>query len=309
MTSRLLVFPYHHPSDLEIITDLLPRCRTPKTISDPPGVIDIKEMLENPVIHSRTRIWTTHEGLPVGYMLVDNYNNLVFDFLSGFLSPALEDQVVKLASEFLHEKLQILEETSLDATVREENESRIAMLMRNGFHRQPVETLAYERDVTKLAAESAVSTGYTIRQFKGEVELQELVALHQAAFATKALNETDRKAIMSTPEYDPVLDIVIVSPDGKLAGYAISSIDKVGNQIGGTMLGGVDTVAVHPDHQRKGLASSLLERSLKLMRLYGMEKVSLSTTNENTAMQKTAVKSGFALGGKRIWFSKKIHRS
>ncbi len=309
MTSRLLVFPYHHPSDLDIITDLLPRCRTPKTISDPPGVIAIKEMLEDPKIQSRTRIWTTHEGLPVGFMLVDNYNNLIFDFLAGFLTTSLEDQVVKQASDFLQEKLQILEDTSLDASTNEENENRIAMLMRNGFHRQPLETLMYERDITKLMPESTLPAGFELKQFKGESELQELVALHQAAFKTKNMSESDRKAIMGTSTYDPVLDIVVLSPDGKLAGYSISSIDKVGNQIKGALLGEIDTVAVHPDHQRKSLATRLVERSLRLLRLYGMEKVRISTTNENIAMQKTAEKCGFTKAGKRIWFCKKIHKS
>ena len=66
MADRILIFPYHHPSDLEIITDLLPRCRDKKSISDPPTVIDIKGLLEIPEIQKRTRIWTTPEGLPEG---------------------------------------------------------------------------------------------------------------------------------------------------------------------------------------------------------------------------------------------------
>ncbi len=168
MTDRLLVFPYHHPSDLEIITDLLPRCRDSKTISDPPGIIDIKEMFQKPIIQKRTRIWTTHEGLPVGYMLVDDYNNLVFDFLKGFLTTSLEDQIVKQAVEFQQVNLHILEETTLDASVREEDEQRIAMLMRGGFHRQPVETLSYKINLSQLSEETPLLEGYSIRQFKGE---------------------------------------------------------------------------------------------------------------------------------------------
>jgi hypothetical protein len=121
MADRLLIFPYHHPSDLEIITDLMPRCRDKKNISDTPTVIDIKRLLEIPVVQKRTRLWTTHEGLPVGYMLVDNNNNLVFDFLKGFLNSILEDQLVRMATEFVQENLQILEESHLDISVREED--------------------------------------------------------------------------------------------------------------------------------------------------------------------------------------------
>lgn len=309
MTDRLLVFPYHHPSDLEIITDLLPRCRDSKTITDPPGVIDIKEMLQKPVIQKRTRLWTTHEGLPVGYMLVDDYNNLVFDFLKGFLSIPLEDQVIKQAVEFMKANLHILEETVLDASIREDDEQRIAMLMRNGFQRQAVETLIYKRDLALLADETPLPKDYILRQFKGESELPELVSLHQSAFESKNLTIEHRIDIMNTPEYDPVLDLVVVAPDNRLAGYAIGSIDRISNQLSGEMTANLDTIAVHPNNQKMGLATCLLERNLKLVKLYGMNFATLSTSSENIAMQNTAIKAGFHLVNKRLWFSKKIYQS
>jgi GNAT superfamily N-acetyltransferase len=308
MTDRLLVFPYHHPSDLEIITDLVQRSRDSKTITDSPTIVDIKEMLQKPIIQKRTNIWTTHEGLPVGYMMVDDYNNLVFDFLRGFLTTSLEDLIIKKAVEFLQVNLHILEETTLDASVREDDEQRITMLMRGGFHRRPVETLSYQRLLTQLSEETPLPEGYTVRQFKGESEVHDLVVLHQSAFETKKMTVEHRADIMNTPEYDPVLDLVAVAPDNRLAGYAIGTIDRMSNQLSGKLIGNLDTIAVHPDHQRKGLATCLVERNLKLIKLYGMEQATLSTSSENAAMQKTANKSGFQLAGKRLWFSKAIHK-
>ena len=113
---------------------------------------------------------------------------------------------------------------------------------------------------------------------------------------------------MNSPVYDPVLDIVAVSPDDKLAGYAFSTIDKLSNHLSGQLNGSIKTIAVHPDHQRKGLATSLLNRSIKLMSLYEMEQVYLNASSENTAMEKTALKTGFQLTGKRIQYSKKVHK-
>lgn len=308
MAEHILAFPYHHPSDMEILTDLLSRCRDSRTITDPPGIIDLKEMLQKPIIQKRTRLWTTHEGLPIGYMLVDDYNNLVFDFLKGFLTTTLEDQIVKQAVQFLQENLRILEETTLDASVREEDEQRIAMLMRGGFHRQPVETLTYRRDISHLSAETPLPEGYTLRQFKGESELPDLVLLHQTAFETKNMTVEHRAVIMNNPDYDPVLDLVVVAPDNRLAGYVIGTIDRMSNQLSGQLTGSLDTIAVHPDHQRKGLATCLVERLLKLINLYGMQQATLSTSSECAAMQKTAQKTGFQLAGKRLWYSKRIHK-
>lgn len=309
MTDRLLNFPYHHPSDLEIVTDLLPRCRDAATITDPPGIIDIKEMLQKPVIQKRTCIWTTHEGLPVGYMLVDDYNNLVFDFLKGFINSLLEDEIVKRAVEILQRDLRILEETTLDASVRETDDNRIAMLMRNGFKRQSVETLNYSIDLSHLSDEGTLPEGFVLRQFKGESELPELVHLHQTAFETKNMTVEHRMDIMNTPGYDPILDQVIVAPDNSLAGYAIGEIDTLSNYLAGKQEGTLDTIAVHPAHQRKGLATRLIARNLKLLKAYKMDSVTLSTSSENIAMQKTAVRSGFRLVSKRIWFSKQIFKA
>jgi ribosomal protein S18 acetylase RimI-like enzyme len=308
MADRLLFFPYHHPSDLEIITDLLQHCRDSETITDPPGVNDLKEMLQKPIIQKRTRLWTTHEGLPIGYMLVDDYNNLVFDFLKGFLTVSLEDQIIKQAVDYLQVNLHILEETTLDASVREDDEKRIAMLMRGGFHRQPVETLTFRRNLSQLSNETPLPEGYTIRQFKGESELPDLVILHQTAFETKNMTVEHRADIMNTPDYDPVLDLVVVAPDNRLAGYAIGTIDRVSNQLSGKKSGNLDTIAVHPQHQRKGLATCLVERILKLISLYGMEQATLSTSSECIAMQTTAKKTGFHLAGKRLWYSKRIFK-
>jgi|WetSurMetagenome_2_1015567.scaffolds.fasta_scaffold33768_2 ribosomal protein S18 acetylase RimI-like enzyme len=308
MADKLLIFPYHHPSDLEIITDLMPRCRDKKNISDPPTVFDIKRLLEIPVVQKRTRLWTTHEGLPVGYMLVDNDNNLVFDFLKGFLNSILEDQLVKMATEFVQENLQILEESFLEISVREEDEKRIAMLMRSGFRPLTMATLNYGISISHLPIETEPPAGYKIRQFKGEPELKELVSLHHAAFQNKNMTVEDRAALMKSPVYDPVLDIVAVTSDDKLAGYAICTIDKLSNHLSGQLNGTINSIAVHPDHQRKGLATCLIDRCLKLLSLYGMEQVNLDASSENTAMEKTALKSGFQLAGKRLLYNKKIHK-
>ena len=308
MADRILIFPYHHPSDLEIITDLLPRCRDKKSISDPPTVLDIKGLLETPEIQKRTRIWTTHEGLPVGYLLVDKANNMVFDFLKGFLNNTLEDQLVRMATEFVQENLQILEESFLELTVREEDEKRIAMLTRNGFRPQTAAMLTYGISLKHLPAEVEPPAGYKIRQLKGESEVQDLVTLHKAAFQNNAMTVEDRTAFMNSPIYDPVLDIVAVTPDDKPAGYAIGMIDKLSNHLSGQLKGSIKTIAVHPDHQRKGLATCLVNRSIKLMSLYGMEQVYLDASSENTAMEKTALKTGFQLAGKRLLYSKKIHK-
>jgi ribosomal protein S18 acetylase RimI-like enzyme len=213
-----------------------------------------------------------------------------------------------MATEFLQENLQILEETYLEMSVREEDEKRIAMLMRSGFRLQAATLLTYGISLKHLPLESEPPAGYKIRQFKGEPEMQELVSLHQAAFENNKMTGEEWAAFMNSPVYDPILNSVVVSPDDKLAGYAISTIDKLSNHLSGQLNGNIESMAVHPDHRRKGLATCLAARCLKLISLYGMEQVYLEASSENSAMEKTALKTGFQLAGKRLLYSKKIHK-
>jgi mycothiol synthase len=76
-----------------------------------------------------------------------------------------------------------------------------------------------------------------------------LVALHRAAFGTDHMTAAERRAMMSAPDYDPELDLVVVAPDGRLAGFCVCGIPVEENAVTRRNEGYADPVGVHPAFQ------------------------------------------------------------
>lgn len=111
-----------------------------------------------------------------------------------------------------------------------------------------------------------------------------------------------------SPANDPHLDIVYkqkVNPelflvgelDGKVVGTCMAGYE--GHR------GWINYVAVHPEHQRNGYASRLLNEAERLLREQGCPKINLQIRNTNTAVSAFYEKRGFSVDpvismGKRL---------
>jgi len=149
-------------------------------------------------------------------------------------------------------------------------------------------------------------TGFAIRHVAGEHEVEALVALHRAAFGTENLTVEDRLSWMRTPEYDPTLDLMAVTPDGALAAYCMCHISHEENARSGRSEGYTDPIATHPAFQLRGLARALLLTGLDLLRPRRVETAVLGTSSDNFAMQQTALSVGFCVQMTKLWFAKPL---
>ena len=102
-----------------------------------------------------------------------------------------------------------------------------------------------------------------------------------------------RLAIMSTPNYEPSMDLVIHAPNGILAGFLVCSIDPAENARTGRNIGWTDPIGVRPEFSRLGLGRWLLTAGLQELKDRRMECVRLGISSENIAMQGLAVSTGF----------------
>jgi ribosomal-protein-alanine N-acetyltransferase len=88
-----------------------------------------------------------------------------------------------------------------------------------------------------------------------------------------------------------------------LAYYRVAVADEKVVAHGGlwTILneGHITNIAVHPDYQRKGIASLLLEDFLSLAKEYEMSFLTLEVRKSNLPAQKLYQKYGFAIAGMR----------
>jgi ribosomal protein S18 acetylase RimI-like enzyme len=286
---------------------LLAEVRLPERLADSPGMDDLREMLALPMVRANTRLWLDADDRLVAFALVDHYDNLVFEADWRRADDWLEGEIIawglacvqrgKPADGF---------PCSLDASCREDDLSRVALLERNHFIRQELRSLHFTRPLAEPIALPVLPEGFSLRPVDGAVETQAWVALHRAAFGTENMTEEERLAMTQSPDYDPVLDLVAVAPDGRLAGYCSCSFNRSENQAAGRSVGYADPVAVHPDFQRLGLAKALLLAGLHALKQHGIETAALGTSSENIGMQRAAESAGFCLESVMLWFSRAV---
>lgn len=267
-----------------------------------PAVTDFEEHIQLASVQKNTRLWMNNQKL-VAFAFVDDYNNLCFEILPGNLTSTLEQEIVAWGVECMELRNQSSQEPStLDACCTSNNHERIFFLERNGFVQDSIRTLHFTRDLAKPIHQYPLPDGFTFRITSGEPEIDQLVALHQAAFESDQMTVEYRRAIMAGPQYEPDMDWVVVAPNGELAAFCLGSFEE-NNQSEGYL----DPIGVHPDYCQQGLGAAIMTCGLLELKKQGVSLVKLGTSSENIGMQKLVRKMGFEVSSESLWFSKTIY--
>ncbi|MBN1148843.1 MAG: GNAT family N-acetyltransferase [Anaerolineales bacterium] len=301
---------YHGEQDLDLMVELL-LARPASRRGDFPSVIDLHELMDQTNVRDATRLWQDSSGRLASFAFVDAYNNLRFEIATWAQNSNVDEEIVAWGMETMTRRAEAGNEwpgepVTLDASCPEGDVERIAFLERHGFQRLTLRSLHYLRSLSEPIPEARLPQGYRIRPVSGEQEAEALVALHRAAFASDHLTLEERLSWMRVPGYDPELDLVVVAPDGALAGYCYVFVSQEENARSGRNEGWTDPVAVHPDHQRRGLGRALMLTGLRLLAERGVEQAAVGTSSENLAMQRLAASVGFRLESTTAWFSKAV---
>ena len=289
---------YKGEKDFQIIIDLLTKYRHPEHNNDYPLKIDIEENLALETVRANTRIWFD-DGQPIGWAYVDDFNNLRWEFNNQY-DEVIGSEIVTWGEACIQKTLTKGKSSSLDTSCRESHSEQISFLERHGFHQTEVTSIAMVRDLSKPIPDPEPPNGFIIRPIMGVQETDKIVATHRAAFGTDYMTTEKRLAIMNSSEYDPSLDLVVVTADKTIAAYCSCSVNET------EKTGDTDPVAVHPRFQRMGLARALLLTGMQLLKRRGMISAHLGTSGDNIAMQKTAESVGFTVEYTNLWFSKEI---
>lgn len=259
------------------------------------------------MVQDNTRLWFSADDRLVGFAFVDHYQNLRFEFDPQVVSPGIESETVVWGEACIRRAMQASGESlTLNASCRDDDTDRIALLEWHGFVQKALHLLHMTRSLHEPIPTPQLPKGFSIRHVTGEHEAEALVALHHAAFGTEAMTVEERLAMMRVPDYDAELDLVAVAPDGRLAAYCMCSISQEENARTGRNEGYTDPVATHPDSQRHGLAKALLLTGLYTLKQQGMDTALLGTSSENVAMQRTAQAVGFRVQSTTLRFSKPV---
>jgi mycothiol synthase len=295
ITSRL----YEGEKDFQTMLDLMVRVRPAAHAKDYPGKVDIEENLAVEEIRANVKLWFD-DGRPIGWAYIDDGNNLRWELEKPYTDTVGAEMVAWGENCTRSGKtLAAGESTTLDASCREDHKERLDFLNKYGFHQTENFSVHMKRDLSQLIPEPKLPQGYIIRPVKGIEEAETIATTHRAAFGTDYMTTENRLIIMNSSEYDPTLDLLVIAPDGMIAGYCTCSANPDGG-------GFTDPVAVHPDHQRKGLSKALLLKGLQLLKERGMTFAQFTTSGDNISMQKAGESTGFYLENRNLWFEKEV---
>lgn len=89
------------------------------------------------------------------------------------------------------------------------------------------------------------------------------------------------------------LAMIVAEDDGKVVGYIVVGIDKSRSEIYGFKWGYIVSLAVDPEHQGRGIGSSLIRRGLDWLRDKKVKYVEVLTDQNNIAAIRAYEKNNF----------------
>jgi mycothiol synthase len=122
--------------------------------------------------------------------------------------------------------------------------------------------------------------GFLVRPLAGESEVPAYVGLHQAVFESRNMRVDWRMRTLQHPDYRPELDLVVVSPDGRLGAFCICWFDAL------SRVGRVEPLGCHKDFRCHALGRVALSHGLQRLQSLGAQSLLVETDNyRNTAFQ------------------------
>ena len=144
---------------------------------------------------------------------------------------------------------------------------RTALVQGRGYRQADSIAFYAVRPLAEPMPASHLPTGYRFALVAGLDTLEHRVATERVAMPWSPTTVATYNAIQQMPDYWPDLDLVVLGPAGEVAAFCCFWAEPE------TALGVVEPIGCHPAHQRKGLATALLNQGLARLRAIGMREV------------------------------------
>jgi ribosomal protein S18 acetylase RimI-like enzyme len=122
--------------------------------------------------------------------------------------------------------------------------------------------------------------GFQVRPLAGEMEVDAYVELHRSVFESKNMTIDWRLRTLKHPAYKLDLDILVESPNGRLAAFCIGWFDE------NSLEGQIEPLGCQQDFRRYALGRVALSEGLRRLQALGARAIFVETDNyRNTAFQ------------------------
>ena len=182
----------------------------------------------------------------------------------------------------------------------EDDAATLATLDRLGFRARTLRLSQFQRRVDDGApiADAVLPAGYRLRHLEGPDEIPVRAAIHRAAFPSSTVTAEQYARLTTLPTYRFEDDLVVEAPDRSLAAFAMAWWDPVAR------VGEFEPVGTHPDHQRLGLARTLLGHGLRRYRERGARLVQVYALSDNSPAEALYPAAGFVRRRHRLHFER-----
>lgn len=214
-------------------------------------------------------LWETAKGEIAAVVNPENRNSIYFQVHPKYRSPALEQEMLKVAENHLaYPNAENKKQLHVFAT--ENDELREKLLEQNGYTLGTGVETQNRRLVSRKIPDVSIPDGFTIRSLGDQSELP---ARSWASFRGFHPNDPPEKYsgwewylnIQRCPLYRRDLDIVAVAPNTEIASFCTIWYDDV------TRSAYYEPVATPPEYQRKGLAKACMMEGLRRLQKLGCE--------------------------------------
>ena len=295
-------------ADLRAMGDLLLACRAAGPIDDYPPLAELRALLDpaSPERKVEAALWEDGGGRPIAFAYLEP-RAVLFFYLHPDRLPAdddrLGDGIVAEILTWASARGRAAGYEQLYSPAREDDAARIALLQRHGFAPHHWVTLRMTRPLAAPLPEPRLPAGFTVRSVAGEEEVEAHVALHREAFDSANPTAAQRLSVMRDPEYHPDLDLVVVAPDGTLAGFCLCFIGREENARLGRSEGWVEVLGTRPAYRTLGLGRALLLAGLRRLQASGIAVAVLGTGQGNLAVR-LYESVGFRVAYRILWYQR-----
>lgn len=188
-----------------------------------------------------------------------------------------------------------------------DQESRIHVLEDAGFKSQADvgedswSKVLLLNDFQEFSREYPAPKGFIVRPIAGEKEVFAYVDLHREVFETKNMTVDWRRRTLQAPGYIPELDLVVETPDGKLAAFCICW--QMDDPIWGHC-GQVEPLGCRAEYRHLGLGRVALAEGLHRLKQLGVRKVFVETDSYRNTANRLYESMGFHVNRDVLIFRK-----
>lgn len=162
------------------------------------------------------------------------------------------------------------------ADAYEGDQARMDLLEKLGWAEDGEKAWAINWQTLTDLADPQLPPGYRVRTVGSLDEAAQLAEVHAAAFGTNWTSSMYRK-LMQTPGYRMDREYVILTPEGRYAGFTVTWHDEINKR------GLFEPVGIHKDFQGRGLGKALMRYVLLDMAKQGLVSASVMNSSKNKA--------------------------